>query len=208
MHHLKPAVIPCVLFSMLILMSWIGCSSPVKLPELAHDDVVLAFGDSITFGTGAKPHESYPARLETIIGRKVINAGVPGEVTAQGLARLAGLLEREKPALMILCHGGNDQLRKLNLEQSAENLRQMIRLARNNNVSVVLIAVPAPGLFVSPSPLYRNIASEYAVLLEEKTLSDILADSSFKSDLIHPNAAGYQRLAEAVALLLKKHGAI
>jgi lysophospholipase L1-like esterase len=186
----------------------IGCSSPVKLPVLEQDDVVLAFGDSITFGTGAKPHESYPARLETIIGRKVINEGVPGEVTAQGLARLAGLLERERPALMILCHGGNDQLRKLKLEQSAENLRQMIRLARNNNVSVVLIAVPAPGLFVSPATLYRDIAREYAVPLEENTLSDILANHSFKSDLIHPNAAGYQRLAEAVALLLKKHGAI
>ena len=56
--------------------------------------------------------------------------------------------------------------------------------------------------------MYKEIAKEFKIPLEEKTLSDILADNSLKSDLIHPNAAGYRRLAEAVAALLKKSGAI
>ena len=96
------------------------------MPMLAKDDIVVAFGDSITFGTGAEPQESYPAVLEQMIGRRVINAGVPGEITAEGLSRLPQILESEKPALLILCHGGNDHLRQLKRGQAADNIREMI----------------------------------------------------------------------------------
>ena len=185
-----------------------ACQRPARLPVLAKSDVVVAFGDSITFGTGAEPQESYPAVLEQMIGRRVINAGVPGEITAEGLSRLPQILESEKPALLILCHGGNDHLRQLNHGQAADNIREMIRLARQRGTAVALIAVPGFSLSVSPEPMYKDIAKEFKIPLEEKTLPDILADNSLKSDYIHPNAAGYRRLAEAVAALLKKSGAI
>ena len=185
-----------------------ACSSPAKLPRLSADAVVVAFGDSITFGTGASEQESYPAVLEKLIGRRVVNAGVPGEVTASGLSRLPEILEREKPALLILCHGGNDQLRRLSEQQAADNIRGMIRLAKQKGIAVVMIAVPSLGIFVSPAPIYRDIANELTIPLEEETLSLVLADGSLKSDYIHPNAAGYRRLAEALAALLKKSGAI
>jgi lysophospholipase L1-like esterase len=185
-----------------------GCSSGAKLPHLASDAVILAFGDSLTYGTGAEPMESYPAVLEKLIGRKVINAGIPGEVTGQGLSRLPEVLKKEKPALMLLCHGGNDLLRRLDQRHAASNLRTMIQLAKERGVSVVLIAVPSPGLSVSPPSLYREIAQEFAIPCEEKIMAAVLADSSLKSDYIHPNAAGYRRIAEALAALLKKSGAV
>lgn len=197
-----------LLISLMLAVFALACSSPARLPQLAKDDVVVAFGDSITFGTGAGPQDSYPAVLEQMIGRRVVNAGVPGEITAVGLSRLPEILDRDKPALMILCHGGNDQLRRLNQKQAAANIRAMIQLAEQRGVAVVLIAVPALGLSVSPAPFYRDIAREQTIPLEEQTLSSILADGSLKSDLIHPNTAGYRRLAEAVANLLKKSGAI
>jgi acyl-CoA thioesterase I len=200
-----------VVFSLLaILAAFIlaSCEKPPALPVLAKSDVVVAFGDSITFGTGAEARQSYPAVLEQMIGRKVVNAGVSGEVTAEGLSRLPQVLDEEKPALLILCHGGNDTLRRMGRDQATNNIREMISLSRQRNIAVVLIAVPALGLSVSPEPLYRNIAGELKIPLEEKTLSSILSDNSLKSDLIHPNAAGYRRLAEAVAALLKKSGAI
>jgi lysophospholipase L1-like esterase len=197
-----------MLVAILLVIGLTACSPTPKLSRLANDAVIVAFGDSITFGIGASEEESYPVVLEKLTKRKVVNAGVPGEVTASGLSRLPEILEREKPALLIICHGGNDLLRRLGDQQAADNIRSMIRLAKQREVAVVLVAVPSPGILLSPAPMYREIAKELKVPLEEKTLSSVLSDNSLKSDYIHPNAAGYKRLAEAIATLLKKSGAI
>lgn len=196
------------LSALIVAMYLASCAAPARLPALGKNDVVLAFGDSLTFGTGAGHEESYPFVLEKIIGRRVVNAGIPGEVTAEGLARLPDVLDREKPLIVILCLGGNDFLRRMNKQEAAANIREMVHLCRQKGAAVVLLAVPALGLSVTPEPLYRNLAKELNVPLEEKTISAILADRSLKSDMIHPNAAGYRRLAEAITVLLKKSGAI
>jgi lysophospholipase L1-like esterase len=179
-----------------------------KLAPLAPDAVVLAVGDSLTFGTGAAASQSYPAALERLIGRKVVSAGVPGEVSAVGLARLPAILDRVQPQLLILCHGGNDLLRQLDTSALAGNLRAMVRLARDRGIPVVLIAVPKPGLFPSAHPIYAEIAAEMGVPIEQGALAEILTDNALKSDPIHPNAKGYARLAERVAELLEKAKAL
>jgi len=197
-----------LLLAIIVGVGLMACSSQPKLPSLANDAIIVAFGDSLTFGTGAEPTESYPAVLEKMIGRRVVNAGIPGEVTGDGLLRLPEVLEREKPALLLLCHGGNDQLRRLNQQQTANNIREMIRLAQRREVAVVLIAVPAPKLSLSPPSMYREVAKELSIPIEEETLSSILSNNSLKSDYIHPNAEGYRRMAESIATLLHKSGAI
>jgi lysophospholipase L1-like esterase len=196
----------CRLLLLAFALAGCGGSAP-KLSKLPADAVVLAFGDSLTFGTGAQPEASYPAVLEKLIGRKVWSAGVPGEVSAAGLERLPSVLDYYQPRLLILCHGGNDFLRKLGDAQAAENLRAMIRLAKQQGVDVVLIAVPKPGLFPSPPDFYADIAKEFRLPHEDAALKTILRDNALKSDLAHPNARGYAKLAEAVAALLKKSGA-
>jgi len=200
-----------LVFGLLTIMAsavLMACSSGAKSPRLAKDAVILAFGDSLTFGTGATLTESYPAILERLVGRRVVNSGVPGEVTGEGLSRLPEVLEREKPALLILCHGGNDLLRRLDQKQTANNLRAMIRLAQARKIDVVIIAVPTPGIALSPPPFYRETAAEMKIPFEENALTTVLSDGTLKSDYIHPNAAGYRRLAESVAALLKKSGAV
>jgi lysophospholipase L1-like esterase len=170
--------------------------------------VVLAFGNSLTYGTGAEMAESYPAVLQGLIHRKVINAGVPGEVTSQGLARLPQLLQKHQPALLILCHGGNDLLRRSGEKQAADNLRGMIRMAKAGGIDVVLIGVPKPGLIVSIAEFYKEIAKEFDIPYEGQVLADILSTGSLKSDPIHPNARGYHNLAESIAELLKQARAV
>ncbi|MGP1678133.1 MAG: GDSL-type esterase/lipase family protein [Burkholderiales bacterium] len=192
---------------LMALLAGCGGSTP-KLTKLPPGAVVLALGDSLTFGTGAQPETSYPAVLEKLIGRTVASAGVPGEVSAAGLARLPEALDEYQPALLILCHGGNDFLRKLGDAQAAENLRAMISLARQRGIDVVLIAVPKPGLPPSPPDFYAEIAREFKLPYEDAALTAILRDRELKSDLAHPNAKGYAKLAAAVAELLKKSGAI
>ena len=179
-----------------------------KLEKLDGSAVVLAFGDSLTFGTGANPSDSYPAALERAIKRKVVNAGVPGETSAQGRERLAEALETVKPRLVILCHGGNDFLRRLDETAAAENVRAMIRMARDKGVGVVLIATPKPGLPPSIPLFYSEIAAEQRVPFEEGVIRTVLLDNRLKSDMVHPNGEGYARIAVAVEKVLKKAGAI
>jgi acyl-CoA thioesterase I len=186
-----------------------GCGQDVpRLPALGPDAVVLAFGDSLTYGTGASSSSSYPAALARRIGHRVESAGVPGEVSAQGLARLPTVLDRVRPQLLILCHGGNDLLRGLDTAALARNLRAMVGIARDRGIPVVLVAVPKPGLFPSAHPVYTDIGKELAVPVEKGALTEILTDNELKSDPIHPNARGYARLAERVADLLKKAKAL
>jgi acyl-CoA thioesterase I len=186
-----------------------GCGpSYPKLPKLDANAVVLAFGDSLTFGTGASPSEAYPAALERLIGRKVVAAGVPGEVSAEGLERLPRLIEEARPALLILCHGGNDFLRKLGEDTAAANVRAMARLAQQQGIAVVLVATPKPGFGVSKVKFYEEIGKELAIPVETEVLADVLTSNKLKSDLVHPNAEGYKRIAEAVAKVLKKAGAV
>jgi acyl-CoA thioesterase-1 len=190
------------------LMVFFSCSKMPQIAKLPSDGVVLAFGDSITFGTGVAPAESYPSVLEKLIGRRVVNAGVPGEVTAEGRVRLASVLDEYNPGLMILCLGGNDFLRHQDETGTAENLRAMISLARSRGVSVLLIGVPKLGLGLEMPKLYGELAKEFAIPLEGKALKQILSKGSLKSDAIHPNAAGYSILAESVAQLLRNSGAL
>ncbi len=185
-----------------------SCTQDAKLKPLADNGVVLAFGDSLTYGSGAAGNESYPAVLEQLTGHKVLNYGIPGETSGEGLARLPRVVEREKPALLLLCEGANDILRRMDRRQAADNLRAMVRLARERNIAVILIAVPDFNLTLSPPKFYAEVAVEFRIPLEAKVFPRILGNGSLKSDYIHPNATGYRQVAEALASLLKKSGAI
>ena len=182
--------------------------SKTRVEKLGSDAVILAFGDSLTFGTGAAPADSYPAALERRIGRKVVNAGVPGETSARGLDRLPEVLDEVKPALLILCHGGNDFLQRLPDAGAAANVREMIRLARGKGIPVVLLATPKPGLPPAVPAFYGEIAAELAVPFEDGVLRTVLIDNRLKADMVHPNGAGYAQIAEALEKVLKKSGAI
>jgi lysophospholipase L1-like esterase len=194
---------------MLLLSSLLAaCGRPPELPRLAPDDVVLAFGDSLTFGTGARPEEGYPAVLARLIGADVVGSGVPGETSAQALRRLPAELDAYQPRLLVLMTGGNDFLRQVPRAQTEANLRAMLELARARGVPVVLVGVPAPGVFARPPALYEALAEGYDLPYEARVLREVLYDNRLKSDTVHPNALGYRRIAEALAALLREAGAV
>jgi lysophospholipase L1-like esterase len=185
-----------------------ACGDAPRLAALEPGAVVLAFGDSLTYGTGAGDEETYPAVLAALTGLDVVNEGLPGETSAAGLERLPDLLDRVAPRLLVLCHGGNDFLRRRDLGETERNLRAMIDEARRRGVEVVLLGVPAPGLLLSSAALYARVAEAAGVPIDDDVVPSILSDRSLKSDAIHPNATGYRRLAEAVRRLLVEHGAL
>lgn len=198
-----------VLFFVVILsLSACGEETP-QLSALSHDAVILAFGDSLTYGTGANHlTESYPAVLAELSGRRVINAGAPGEVSREGLKRLQQQLDEHQPDLVVLCHGGNDLIRKLDETSLSQNLAQMIALIRAQGAEVMMLSVPKPGVFLKPAPLYSEIAATLKLPIANEIIADVESKTSLKSDAIHPNAEGYRLIAERVHQLLGESGAL
>ena len=192
----------------LTLLQLTACSTGPKLPPLPADGVILAFGDSLTYGTGAAVNQSYPVLLSVMINRQVVNAGIPGETTAEGLARLPGTLEQIKPSLVILCLGANDMMRGLDQKRAAENLKAMLEMIRAHGAAAVMIAVPSFDFAPAPPPNYLEIAEQAGVPCERKSLAHILKKNSLRSDIVHPNGAGYRLITEALADLLKRSGAV
>ncbi|MEJ2471358.1 MAG: arylesterase [Desulfuromonadales bacterium] len=186
-------------FTLVFLALLLGaCDSGPKIDRIDQTAVILAFGDSLTHGTGAAPDQSYPKVLSQKLGRAVINAGVPGETTAQGLKRLPDLLETYAPTLVILCEGGNDFLRRQDPEQTARNLSAMVDLIKARGADVILVGVPKLGFGLSVPPFYAALAEKHAIPFEGEILLELLGDKTMKSDSIHPNAAGYHQMAAAI----------
>ena len=196
------------LFIFFALFLLVACERTATLPKLGAHDVILAFGDSLTFGTGASPETAYPAQLAGRIGRPIINAGVPGETTTDALERLPQVLNQYRPKLVLLCLGGNDMLRQQAAPSIEHNLRALIKTIQDSNAAVVLIGVPEPKLFGGAPAFYADIADELKLPYEGEVFNEVLRNPSLKSDPIHANAQGYQLVAQRLAALLKSSGAL
>jgi acyl-CoA thioesterase-1 len=198
------------LLKVIILSLCLASCSEVNysLNPLAQDAVILAFGDSLTYGTGADiDTESYPAILELRSGRVVVNAGVPGEISQAGLERLPSMLEALEPDLVVLCHGGNDILRRLDKTQLKSNLNEMIQLIKASGAQVVLVAVPMFGFGLTVPDLYPELAQQHQLPIEMTVLTDIVSEPTLKSDQIHPNSKGYDVFGQRVFNLLQQSSA-
>jgi lysophospholipase L1-like esterase len=187
-----------------------GCAEPnVNFKELSSTAIILAFGDSLTYGTGVSDEEAYPSILARLTFHEVVNEGIPGEISRDGANRLPRLLDEIQPELLILIHGGNDILRKIPRAETANNLGKMIAEARQRDIAVLLLGVPEPKLFITSSAdIYQTIAKQYGIAADLSTLPEILSDRDLKSDMVHPNAKGYSQMAENIYSLLKRTGAL
>ncbi len=185
----------CVIIFLSVLVIACGSKQYAALPEKS---TVLVLGDSLTYGTGADQHQDYPSLLAAQTRWNVINAGVPGNTSAQGLERLPDLLDEHKVDFLIVALGGNDFLRKLPESETEQNLKAILAAAKAKNIPTLLLAIPAfspvGAAFgnLSDHALYAKLAKENDVPLIEELFTEVLAKNSLKSDYVHPNAEGYR----------------
>lgn len=158
---------------------------------------IVCLGDSLTAGVGRGDGPSYPELLAAELGEKVINAGVPGDTAGQALRRIETVLA-DDPWLVVVALGGNDILRRLPLESTEQALAAILEQLLDAGVSPLLIEVRGPfgGRYAR---LFDRLEERYGVPVLRDVLPRLLTDRRFKSDSVHLNAAGYRRLAEAVA---------
>jgi len=209
-NHLILILRLCLIF--LITTFLIACGSDEKLTAIPTGAKVLILGDSLSYGTGASEGQDYPALLAHSTGWDIINAGIPGDTSGQGLARLPALLEQHQPKLLMIALGGNDFLRKHPIAQTEANLRDIIKSAKAESVPTLLIAIPdyrpikAAFGGLSDHSLYKELAEDMKTPLVADIFSPVLSQSSLKADHVHPNAQGYQVVEVALRESLIKLG--
>lgn len=201
------------LLSLVVATLLLACAdkAPTTQP-LAAGATVLALGDSLTSGVGAQRGEDWPSLLATMTQWNVINAGVSGDTSAQGAARLPDLLREHAPSLVIIGLGGNDFLRRQSPDTTRQSLTDSVRTAQAAGAQVILVAIPQPSLMAaagaapSDHPLYATLAKELNTPLLAGLWGPVLGDPALRADAVHANAQGYAAFAQALESALRNAG--
>jgi acyl-CoA thioesterase-1 len=168
--------------------------------ERSQGTTIVAFGDSLTAGYQMGETDSYPAQLARLVDRPIVNRGVSGDTTADGLARLDRDVLDENPRLVLLSLGANDMLRRHPIEDTFANLRRIIDRIQARGAMVVLIGVEGyPLVHGDYGGRYRALARETGCVYVPDILDGVFGDPRLMFDQIHPNAAGYARIAQRLA---------
>jgi acyl-CoA thioesterase-1 len=175
---------------------------------------VAVLGDSLTAGYGLAADQAFPARLEAALRQRgcnvsVTNAGVSGDTTAGGLARLDWTLA-ENPQLVIVELGGNDALRGLPSAEAAANLDAILTRLKQRGVQPLLAGIHAPrnlgpDYYNSFNAIYPRLAAEHDVPFYPVFLEGVVGNSALNlPDGIHPNAQGVALIVENILPLVVK----
>jgi acyl-CoA hydrolase len=180
----------------LVLLST-ACGNQPQYTIVPAKSTVVILGDSLTYGTGANKGEDYASILAANTGWNIINAGVPGNTSLNGLERMPAILQEHEIDLLIIELGGNDFLQRLPEQETVNNLQAILAQAKAKRIQTILLAVPefspmgAAFGNLSDHALYAKLAQESDIPLIENVFTDVLATNALKADSIHPNAEGY-----------------
>ena len=168
--------------------------SPVKNIRSAGESIIC-FGDSLTYGTGASPGMDYPSQLSRLIGRSVINAGVPGDTTETALARLDRDVLSRSPRIVLITLGGNDLKNRQGQDRAFQNLKMIITSIQDRGALVIVGGLDVPIWGRGFQENYRKVCEETGAVLVPDILKGLLGNPGKMSDAIHPNDAGYAIMA-------------
>lgn len=189
-----------------------ACAKSPKLPSIPPGKTVLAFGDSVTFGTGAATGEDWPTLLATLTGWNIVNTGIPGDTAEAAKGRLQALLDEHHPVLVIIEIGGNDFLRRRSAKMVKDDLRHLIQIVKQAGAHVVLVAVPELSVLgviarkPSDASIYGELGEEESIPVVSDVFAEILGNPDLCADQIHPNARGYSQMASGIHASLRKAG--
>lgn len=170
-------------------MTGMACANPPRN--------IIAFGDSLVSGYGATRGKDLPSLLSTRLGVPVLNMGRSGDTTAEAQGRLSRVLS-EHPDVVLIVLGGNDVLQGVPMETTKSNLASMIETLQRDNIEVVLAGVMG-GLGNDPFyAMFQDLSKSYGVALVPNILNGVFGHQDLMSDQIHPNDAGYAKVADKI----------
>ncbi len=164
---------------------------------------IVAFGDSLTVGVGASsPSKGYVSILEERLGTPIIHKGIIGNTTEDALQRLDADVLTEKPNIVLVLLGSNDYLKGVEQQVTFDNLRSITERLQAEGALVVLIGARGGLLNDKFSSDFEKLAKEKGTLLVPEIMEGIIGETSLMSDVIHPNDAGYLKMADKIAPVL------
>ncbi len=187
-----------ILLTVLILFSGYRifvAPSQVKEGSIPYS-TIICFGDSLTYGTGADQGKDYPSQLSIMIGKPLINAGVPGDTTASALKRLRRDVLSGSPDLVLITLGGNDLKNGVAKDVAFENLKRIVELTQEQGARVIIGGLKFPLRDRGFARGYKEMADQTGAVLIPNILEDIIGRRNLMSDPIHPNGDGYKIMAE------------
>ena len=158
-------------------------------------ETIICFGDSLTSGYGASEGMDYPARLSRMLGRPVINAGVAGDTTGSALERVQSDVLSHSPRIVLITLGGNDLKNRVPRAEAFENLKQIVEVIQDRGALVIIGGIDLPLFGRGYGRAYQTLAEETGAILIPDILGGIFGKRELMSDPIHPNDAGYERMA-------------
>lgn len=175
--------------------------------------VIACFGDSLTAGYGVDTDQSYPSVLQQDLkragyGYRVVNYGISGETTKDGLARVDRVIAHH-PAIAVVEFGGNDGLRGVPVSITRANLDAIVEKLTHAGIQVALAGITLPPQYSQPyihqfNAMYPEIAHKYHVPLLPFILKDVYGvPGSIQGDGVHPTAQGCRQVARNIESLLK-----
>jgi acyl-CoA thioesterase I len=165
---------------------------------------IVAFGDSLVQGVGASSDSTnFVAVLSRRIGKPIVNLGVSGNTTEDGLKRL-GELDRYKPKVVIVLLGGNDYLKKVPIDTTFNNLEKIIKNIQSRGAVVLLLGVRGGVVTDKFDERFEDLADKTGSAYVSNVLDGLITKNEFMSDAIHPNNTGYAKIATRVYPVLQK----
>ena len=176
-----------------------GCSPAIKNTD-SQGSSIVCFGDSITYGQGAGKGEDYPSVLRNLSGVRVVNAGVPGDTTADALRRINSDVLSKDPYLVIVEFGANDYFKQLPEEETIANMREIIQKLQAYGAMVAVMDVSGQwsgvGLYDIHHGSLKKLAREEGCLFIPRIMSNIANNPSLRTDNFHPTTEGYKIVGE------------
>jgi lysophospholipase L1-like esterase len=176
---------------------------PERPVEIDRTKKVVAFGDSLVFGVGSQKGGGFVSVLSERLGVEIINKGISGNTTEDGLSRIDEIFALE-PDVVVLLLGGNDALRRIPEAQTFANLKNIIIQLKAKNIQVLLLGVRGGLLGDSFKDNFKTLSKETGTPLVSDVLDGLFGDSRYMSDGIHPNDLGYGKIADRVEPELRK----
>ncbi len=165
---------------------------------------IIAFGDSLIEGVGASSSENnLVSLLSKKIGRPIINLGVSGNTTADGLDRLSEL-DKYNPKVVILLLGGNDHLKKVPIDTTFNNLEKIIKDIQDRGAVVVLLGIRGGLISDKFESDFEDLRDKYQTAYVSDVLGGLFGNMQYMSDAVHPNNLGYEKIVERVHPVLSK----